>query len=159
MIALVRIDDRLIHGQVVVGWTKRFSIDHILAVDDEVANNAFQAKLMKMATPVGCTSDILTIEKAIEALSSEKLARKRVFIVAKGAKELLALMDAGIALPENINVGNVRQKDGKTVVSYILISEDDLPNWYALSDKVRLTAQLTPDQTSYDLNDALNKIR
>lgn len=159
MIALVRIDDRLIHGQVVLGWVKRYSIDHIIAVDDEVANNPLQAKLMKMATPVGCTSDVVTVEKAVELLGSEKLAKKKVFIVAKGASELLALAKAGIAIPESINVGNVRQKDGKTVVSYILISEDNLPDWFELADKCKLTAQLTPDQTSYNLNDALQKIR
>ncbi|MBR4421499.1 MAG: PTS sugar transporter subunit IIB [Erysipelotrichaceae bacterium] len=159
MIALVRIDDRLIHGQVVLGWTKRFSIDHIMAIDDEVANNPIQAKLMKLATPVGCSSDVLTVAQAIEALQSEKLAKKKVFIVSKGAKELLALQDAGIELPETVNVGNVRQKDGKTVISYILINENDLENWFALSDHVKLNAQLTPDQTSYDLNDALNKMR
>ena len=159
MIALVRVDDRLIHGQVVLGWVKRHSIDHILAVDDEVTNNPIQAKLMKMATPVGCTSDVVTVEKAIEILNSEKYAKKKVFIVAKGAGELLALAKAGITLPESINVGNVRQKDGKTVVSYILISEENLPDWFELSDHYKLTAQLTPDQTSYNLNDALQKIR
>jgi mannose/fructose/N-acetylgalactosamine-specific phosphotransferase system component IIB len=158
MIVLVRIDDRLIHGQVVMGWVKRYSIDHIMAIDDVTAANPIQSKLVKLATPVGCTSDVVSVAQAVELLSSEKLAKKRVFIVSKDAKELVALLDAGIELPENINAGNVRQPEGKTVVPYILIAEDDLPVWKDLAERKKLTAQLTPDQTSYNLKEALEKV-
>ncbi|MBR4471533.1 MAG: PTS sugar transporter subunit IIB [Erysipelotrichaceae bacterium] len=159
MIVLLRIDDRLIHGQVVMGWVKRYSIDHIVAVDDEIKADSFQAKLLKMATPVGCGSDIVTAKQAVELFATGKLDKKRVFIVAKGAKELLELIDAGVEMPEKVNAGNVRQKDGKTVVPYILIRDEDLDNWRRLAQLKELSAQLTPDQIVYDLKDALAKVK
>ena len=159
MIVLLRIDDRLIHGQVVMGWMKRFSIDHIVAVDDEIVEGSMQAKLIKMATPVGSTSDVVTSSTAISLLQGDKLKKKRVFIVAKGAKELLELVEAGIEMPDSVNVGNVRQKDGRTIVPYILINDEDLDNWKKLAEKMEMKAQLTPDQGTYDLNEAFQKLK
>lgn len=159
MIELIRIDDRLIHGQVIMSWVKRGSIDYILAVADDIDENSFQTKLMKMATPPGYSSEILTSAGAIELLKSGKIDNKKIFIVAKGAKEVLDLIDAGFDMPKNINVGNVRQNNGITIISYILIAQEDLDNWKRLSEKVKLTAQLTPDQTAHNLNEALLKAK
>ena len=81
MISFVRIDDRLIHGQVVIGWTRTKSINFILAVDDEVATNKMQVKLMKMATPPGVKSEVLSANDAVKLLQSGKLDKAKVFLV------------------------------------------------------------------------------
>ena len=52
-IVLVRVDDRLIHGQVAVGWTRTVGANHIVVANDEVARDATQKSLLKLAAPVG----------------------------------------------------------------------------------------------------------
>ena len=74
---LIRIDDRLIHGQVALGWSRSKGINYILAVDDETAKNALQCSLLKMATPPGVKSSIVGVDKAEEILWSGKLEKRR----------------------------------------------------------------------------------
>ena len=96
MITFVRVDDRLIHGQVVTGWTRTKGINFILAVDDEIAANKMQVRLMKMATPPGVKSEVMSVKDASALLKGGKLDRYKVFVVVKNPATLLALQAEGI---------------------------------------------------------------
>ena len=65
-IAMIRIDERLIHGQVTMGWARSSSANLILAVNDLVAKDEFQKKVMMMAAPVGATVEIYSIDDVME---------------------------------------------------------------------------------------------
>ena len=62
-IALARIDDRLIHGQVVVGWVKALDIQALVVINDAIAANAMQKTLMEMAVPSGLKVHFATVEE------------------------------------------------------------------------------------------------
>ena len=66
MIDLVRVDFRMIHGQVITQWVKKFSTQYIIAVDDELAEDDFMQEVYKMAAPRGVKVEILSIAKAVE---------------------------------------------------------------------------------------------
>ena len=83
---LVRIDDRLIHGQVALGWSRAKGIDTILAVDDVVATDKFQCSLLKMATPPGVKSFILTADEAEQKVKDGTLEKKKVMLLVKGRR-------------------------------------------------------------------------
>lgn len=54
MISMVRIDDRLVHGQVAVKWSKQLSVSRIVVVSDSIAQNEIQVSALKMAAPANC---------------------------------------------------------------------------------------------------------
>ena len=88
-IVLIRVDDRLIHGQVVVGWTRTVEGTYILVADDEVANNTMQKKLLKFATPTGVQSDILTVEESVKNLKEGDIVSVKVKNTNKTISEML----------------------------------------------------------------------
>lgn len=77
MIKLVRIDYRLLHGQVVFAWTRALDIDHIIVANANAAGDAFVSMSLSLAKPAGVSLDIITVEQAAEKLASGKLDHKK----------------------------------------------------------------------------------
>lgn len=77
MIKLVRIDYRLLHGQVVFASTRALDIDHIIVANAKAAADAFITMSLNLAKPAGVTLDIATVEQAAEKLNSGKLDHKK----------------------------------------------------------------------------------
>lgn len=155
---LIRIDDRLIHGQVALGWSRSKGIDCILAVDDETAKNSFQCSLLKMATPSGVTSYILDKEKAVEKIQSGKLDHKKVMLLVKGPQTILDLYEMGVDIKE-VNVGNLRSSNGKKLLSYVYATDDEIAIWKKLREcDIRFYAQSLPDQTVNDFNQIMDTL-
>ena len=78
----VRIDDRLIHGQVATVWSQVTRATRIMVVDDAVVKDPVNKEALKMACPSQCKLSILTVEKAAANLCAGKYEGERVFIVA-----------------------------------------------------------------------------
>lgn len=87
----VRIDERLIHGQVATLWKGTLNATRIMVIDNEAVKNDLQKKLLKMACPTGTKLSILSTEKASENLSAEKYGDDRIFIIVKGPETILDL--------------------------------------------------------------------
>ena len=156
-IELVRLDDRLIHGQVVTSWTRTKGINAILAVDDKVAKDKFQIQLMKMATPPGVTAHFLTTQEAIDNILSDKYAGKKCMLLMKTAKTLYDLCNSELNL-KDINVGNMRGKDAKIQLHNIVyVNEEDLKLFKELSNKgINLYAQAVVNDKACVLNEIIN---
>lgn len=155
----VRVDDRLIHGQVVVGWTRTAGITHILVADDKTANDPVQCSLLKMVTPVGIRSDILTVDKAVTKIESGVLKKYKSMLLVSGPETLVRLMDKGVEISD-VNIGNVRSTEGRQkVLSHMYASAEEIGFWRELDNRgVRLTGQILPDQPKSNLNEILNKM-
>ena len=82
-IVLARIDDRLIHGQVVTSWVKQTDASRIVIVDSPLTQNTFMQRLLKAAAPQGISVDIMTAADAIKFLKGEPLARENIIILTK----------------------------------------------------------------------------
>jgi len=111
-IVLTRIDDRLIHGQVMTSWVKFTKADRIVIVDDGVANDPFMGDILKMAVPSGIDVDIYGIQKAVEMLKDEEKKDKNIIILAKTPKTIFALIQGGVDIQE-INVGGIGAGPGR----------------------------------------------
>lgn len=127
MILLVRVDDRLVHGQVAAGWKMAINANHLVVIDDEVANNEFDRTLMEMSLPIGLTLDILTLEDAKATFESyEKDENKRVIILVKTPDIILELLKAGVHLKE-LNIGGMRFSSGKKqITKSVFLNEHDI---------------------------------
>lgn len=154
---LVRVDDRLIHGQVALGWTRAVGANHIMVVDNATASDPMQHTLLKMAAPSGVKVSILTTEEAREALlGSSTLGNDKVMILVRSPEALLDLNTAGFELSK-VNVGNVRAAEGKTrITKEVHASPEELRIWKQLVERgVTLEAQWLPDQQKTILDNRL----
>lgn len=154
----VRIDGRLIHGQVANLWVTKLSITRILVVDDEVAMNTVEKSGLKLATPAGVKLSVLPIEKAAENILAGKYDSQRLLIVAKKPDRLLKLVERGVPIKE-VNVGNMSQtNETRSITKSINVVEKDIEDFKQLHARgVRLTAQMVPSDKSEDFMSLLNK--
>ncbi len=143
----IRIDDRLIHGQVALLWSSGLGINRIIVINDEVANNEVQKAALRMAAQGKINTSILTKETAYTNISSGKYSEQKCMIILKNPKDAIELMDMGLAI-KNINVGNMvsRSPDAVQVKRSIKLSPEEMNQFKELSNRgVELTAQMVPD--------------
>jgi len=150
-IALIRVDDRLIHGQVVMGWTQALGIQQILVADDETAANPVQRNLLLLAVPAGVAADVLSIGDAARVVAASQSDVKTIVLV-KGPTELRALYRAGMPMSE-VNVGNVHTAPGRRrLTKEVHATDEEIAIWRELAGAgVRLEAQWLPGQAKTDL--------
>ncbi len=148
----IRIDDRLIHGQVATVWSRTTQADRIMVVDDDVIHDVVNKEALKMACPQQCKLSILSAEKAAANLAANKYEGQKVFIVAKSPKTMRAIYDAGYHF-DTVNVGNMGGKQNtKMLKKAVSVSAEDAANFRYLAEHgVRITAQMVPADEALDL--------
>ena len=105
-IANIRIDERLIHGQVAAIWSKALNLTRIMVIDEDAVKNPTQKSVLKMACPAGCKLSILSVESAAANLAARKYEGDRILIIVRSPATLRALYDAGYHF-DSVNVGNM----------------------------------------------------
>ena len=152
-IALYRIDDRLVHGQVMTAWARIFSITKIIVVDDATAKNAFLCDVMKMAVPSGCSVQILTVADAVSVVQASAKSDEKAIVLVKAPVTLRALIDLGIVIKE-INVGNVGAGPGrKAVMRSTQLTKDEFDTLVGMSAQgVHIYFQMLPEAKSMELD-------
>lgn len=147
----VRIDDRLIHGQVATIWSMVTKATRIMVVDDLVVKDVVNKEALKMACPQQCKLSILTVEKAAANLCAGKYEGERVLIVAKNPKTIRGLYDHGFHM-EHVNVGNMGGKQNTRMLKKaVSVTEEDIADFLYLADHgVKVTAQMVPADEALD---------
>ena len=154
----VRIDDRLIHGQVATMWTSNLNATRIMVIDDEAANNDITKMSLKLATPNGVSLSVLPVEKAAMRLKENAYEGQRVFVIVKSPDTLEKLVKLDVDIKQ-VNVGNLTFVAGKTKVSTtVAITEEE----YAILEELRkqgvkITLQLIPANPIEDFFDVAKK--
>lgn len=151
MIVGVRIDFRLIHGQVANLWANAKQISRFMVVDDQLATDDMQKQVLRMACPAAVKLSVLPLEKASANIQAGKYDAQRLFILAKKPETLLRLIESGVQLPE-INVGNMSSlNEVKRVGLNIGMDEGDIEAFKKLQEKgIRMYAQMVPSDTPSD---------
>ena len=152
-IALYRIDDRLVHGQVMTAWARIFNITKIIVVDDATAKNAFLCDVMKMAVPSGCSVQILSVADAVPVLQASEKSDEKTIVLVKAPIALRALIDQGIVIKE-INVGNVGAGPGrKAVMRSTQLTKDEFDTLVGMSAQgIHIYFQMLPEAKSMELD-------
>ena len=124
-ILLTRIDNRLVHGQVGVTWTKTLGANLILVANDNTVNDPLQQKLMKStADSSGVQIRFFTLQKTIDIIH-KAADRQKIFIVVKTPEDALKLVKGGVPIKE-VNVGNMHFAPGKEeVTKKVYVDEKD----------------------------------
>ncbi len=114
MIALIRIDDRLVHGQIMAVWARALNIDHILVADDETAGDAFARQVMQLAMPSEITLVVDTVAGAGSTLASAAHDSHRWLVLLRDVASAVRLRKA---CPfDALNVGGIGMKPGRHLV-------------------------------------------
>lgn len=105
MIKALRVDERLIHGQVAMAWTRDLSIQGIVVASDEAAESEMQKMTLKMAVPDGIKCIIKSVQDAISLLNNPKASNMRILVLTKTVQDALTLYKA-VPGVEYVNIGN-----------------------------------------------------
>ena len=150
MIKMIRVDYRLLHGQVAVSWTSTLNADCILLVSDTVMNDKLRLSALKLAKPEGCKVVIKNTEQAIEALKSGVTDKYRLFIVCETLSQAGAIAQA--LHINSINLGNMPYAENAEQVSksIFLTSEDKAYIEQLINQGIELFAQMIPADSKTD---------
>jgi len=125
LIKLLRVDHRLLHGQVAFSWTQELGVDCILIANNDVPNNEIRKTAMKLAKPQGVKLVIKNISDSIKALKSGVTDKYKLFIVVESVADAYSLATAYPQI-DHINLGGTKPADGtKQISKAINVTNED----------------------------------
>ncbi len=142
---LFRLDDRLIHGQVVVGWKDIVNPEMIILISDEIAADAFEADLYKSVVPEGTEAKVIYVSETKEFLDNIISSGKNAIFLFENTDTLNNILDLKISL-DTVNIGGLHYRDNtKEILPYVYVSDRDIGIFEkSLSNGVRLYCQDLP---------------
>ncbi|KPJ59144.1 MAG: hypothetical protein AMJ46_12335 [Latescibacteria bacterium DG_63] len=159
-LVLVRIDDRLLHAQVALGWAGSLSPDLILIADDAMASDPSQARLLRMGLAPSVKLTIAGLQRAANIVKQRASDSGKCILLVRTPLQALQLLDAGLKI-ESINVGGMHFSEGKSkLLPYVYVDRRDMEVLEQIASRgVKLTALDVPGNPSYDLTKLLRKVR
>ncbi len=163
-ITALRVDDRLIHGQVAMTWTKQLAVQGIVVANDEAANDNTQKMALKMAVPGGIKSLIKPVDEAIRILNNPKASKMRILVLTRTVKDALKVRQS-VGEIGFLNVGNTGRFDGIDVSEKLVLTPTIMltkEEQQALKDLVALDLKTCMQQVPNDeqklVKDVLDKL-
>lgn len=112
---LVRVDDRLIHGQVVAIWLKALRAQRIVIVDDRTAADEFLREILELAAPPGVPVEVHDVERGTQRVRELAAAPEPIFVLMRSPLTAVRLREAGVEFPL-LNVGGMGAGPGRKVL-------------------------------------------
>lgn len=150
-IVLVRIDNRLIHGQVATAWTNYVGANLLVVPNDDVAKNEMRQSLMDMATPQGVQTRYFSVQKTIDVI--HKASDKQVIgPIVETPQDVLRLAEGGVPM-EMVNIGNMHMEPGKKQISKaVCVNQSDIDTFKKLNNMgIKLEIQRVPSEGKEDI--------
>ncbi|AGX45406.1 mannose/fructose/sorbose PTS transporter subunit IIB [Clostridium saccharobutylicum] len=134
-IALARIDDRLIHGQVTTIWSKETKCQRIIICNDNVAKDEIRKTLLTQVAPLCIQTHVVSVDKAIRVINNPKYEKDVVLLLFTNPTDVLRLVDAGINI-KSVNIGGMCFKEGRTQLTHaVSVNAEDVKAFKSLNDK------------------------
>jgi len=135
MIVLLRVDHRLLHGQIAFSWTQNLGADCILIANDSTANDELKKTTMKLAKPQGVKLVIKTIDESIQSLNEGATDKYKLFIVTESVYDAKRLSDGYTGIKQ-INIGGTKAKEeAKNVAKAVYLSQEEIDILLELAKK------------------------
>lgn len=152
-----RVDDRLIHGEVVTAWTPFTQANRIVVVDDEVAADNFNKRVLKSLAPAGTQVAVLTVSGATKALQKDPKPGEKVMLLTKSPIVFEQLLDGGVAIKQ-VNIGGMGIRgDRKPFLNNCSASPAEVDSMRRMKKEkgVDVSYQLVPEQKVVDISNLL----
>lgn len=155
-IVLARVDDRLIHGEVVSVWTPSLSVNRIMIADDGVAADKFNSRVLKALAPAGVKVNVYSVDTAAEKLKGDEIKGERIMVLAKTPITFEKLVDSGVVIKE-VNLGGMGLRNERTpLIKNVSASPDEREAIKEMRAKnVRVYYQLVPEQQVIEVDEYL----
>ncbi|MFN7135173.1 MAG: PTS system mannose/fructose/N-acetylgalactosamine-transporter subunit IIB, partial [Myxococcales bacterium] len=157
MISLVRIDNRLIHGQVVQAWVPFLCAERILVVDDQAATNPLVRACMELCVPPDVKVDVA----AVEATDFQKLSadKEKLLVLVRDVADVVRAREHGLPV-SSVNLGNVHFADGRAQVSpSVFLSPEEVRELERLaSDGVQIEVRALPKDRPLGMDEIASKV-
>ena len=156
-IVLYRVDERLIHGQVIVGWANELRPNRIVVVDDDLADSTWEQELYAMGLPEELTTSFESVADARAHLADWRSAKARVLVLTRDVGTMRRLADEGAMRGEEVNIGGIHYAPGReAVLPYVYLSRSEIGDMGALENEgVRVSARDLPGSRKVDLKEML----
>lgn len=158
MIQLLRIDERLIHGQVATAWTRQLGITAVVVANDEAAANELVTMTLRMATPPGIKVAVKTVREAVSLFHDKRTAGLKILIVVDKPRDALKLVRQVPGIP-CVNIGNfgrVGDRRGRRALTdNFSASEEELEQLREIARSVRCEVHVLPSLPKKDLKQFL----
>lgn len=153
---LLRIDDRLIHGQVATRWTKETGINRIIVVNDAIAEDQMRTTMLKQAVPSGVSAHTVSIDKMIRVFNNPEYQNDKVMLLFTNARDVYRLFERGMPI-KSVNIGGMAFKEGRIMLDMsVSVNADDVAALEALNQAgVELEIRKVPTDSKVNMMDLL----
>ena len=153
-IVLVRVDDRLIHGQVVVGWGQALGANHIVLVDDAISANEWERDIYRMGVPPNMAVEFASVDDAARRIAEWEQASRRSILVLNDVAAAVHLCRLAPQV-KRVNLGGVHQGPGRRRrLSYVFMTDAEACELSDLAARgVEVTAQDVPTARAVPVGD------
>jgi mannose/fructose/N-acetylgalactosamine-specific phosphotransferase system component IIB len=125
-IVLFRVDERLIHGQVVVGWASPLHADRMVVVDDDIAASPWEQELYCLGLPPGMEARFLSVASARDELPAWRSDAHRTLVLVRDVATARRVAEGGVLRGEEVNLGGIHHSEGRTrVLPYLYLRDDE----------------------------------
>ncbi len=158
-ILLYRVDERLIHGQVVVGWGNCLKADQIVMANDQVASNPWERELYLACVPPELRPLILTVDEGTAGILEDRFRAQRTILLVDSPFDVLRMLDKGVKL-KLVNVGGIHSKTGrKRILPYLYLSPEEISAFKTMiSAGVKCECRDVPLAERHDLGALFKKL-
>ena len=159
-VVLARVDDRLIHGEVVTAWIPTYKATRILIIDDDVAKDEFNVRVVKALAPAGTKVFVYTVEKASEKLMVPGVEGERLLLLAKTPTTFNRLIQNGVPLKE-VNLGGAGIRgERKPFINNVALDPEEVTSCEEMQKAgCRVYYQLVPEQGVIEIDEAVKKAK
>ena len=150
-INLCRVDERLIHGQVMTAWVKKCWIKKIILVDDELASDDFMKEVLALSAPSGVKVEVRSVEDALQTINGSD-SDESTLLLFKEVRYAYELYKVGYDLKE-LNIGNIGSSPvRKAITNQVYMSEEEKAMCREMNDKgVYVYIQKLPQDSQVDV--------
>lgn len=152
-IVLLRVDERLIHGQVVVGWGNTLHPERIAVVDDDLAHSQWEQELYALGLPPEVHADFHTVDAARALIPGWQASEARIVVLTRTVAAMHRLAAGGLLDGAEVNIGGLHHAPGRReVLPYVYLSEDERDAMRQLAaEGVEVSARDVPGARRVDL--------
>lgn len=145
MIQLIRIDDRLLHGQVAYSWKAALGYEAIVIANNNAAEDEIRKSALQLAKPDGVRIAIRSIEDSIKLLKNDKLQALKVLVVVDNPVDALAIYEGIDETPE-LNIGGVQSREDRSELTQaVYFNQEELEALDKIVDRgIHASVRLVP---------------
>ena len=133
---LFRIDERLLHGQVIVGWGMRLGLDYYVIVDDEVAASEWEKDLYSAGLPEGVDAYFVSTTECIRRFEELDGHSGRGALLTRDPVAMRELAEAGVLAGRRVNLGGLHAGgERRRILPFLFLAPDDLSDLKVIAER------------------------